>query len=200
MYRFIETIRVEQGRPQHLKYHQERVNRTVAHFWGGDATPISLAEVIRVPQEKMTVILKCRVTYGEQIEKVDFEQYLPHPAASLRVVHDNDIDYNFKYADRSRLNELLNQRKNCDDVLIVKSGLVADTSYCNMLFYDGKNWVTPATPLLKGACRARLLENGIITEEIITLADLGKFQKFMLINAMLEFDVNRSAGIEGIKM
>jgi 4-amino-4-deoxychorismate lyase len=200
MYRFIETIRIEQGRLQHLNYHQERVNRTVAHFWGGDATPISLAEVIRVPQEKMTVILKCRVTYGEQIEKVEFEHYLPHPVTSLRVVRDDNNDYKFKFANRDRLNELLKQRGICDDVLIVKKGLITDTSYCNILFYDGRNWVTPATPLLKGTCRARLLNNGIITEEIITLADLGKFQKFMLINAMLEFDEKRSADIEGIKL
>lgn len=198
MSRFIETIRVDQGKPQNLKYHQERVNRTVAHFYGPDAVPPQLADVIRIPKDKMTCLLKCRITYGKQIEKTEFETYLPHPAASLRVVHDNDIDYNFKYAERSRLNELLKQRENCDDVLIVKNGLVTDTSYCNILFYDGAKWVTPATPLLNGTCRARLLEDGDITEEIVTLSSLHKFQKFMLINAMLDFNPVRANAIKHI--
>lgn len=198
MCRFIETIRIEQGVPQNPEYHQERVNRTVARFFGPDAVPPPLVELIRIPKDKKTGILKCRVTYGKQIEKTAFETYLPHPLTSLRIVHDNDIDYDFKYADRSRLNQLLKQKENCDDILIVKNGLVTETSYCNILFYDGRNWVTPATPLLKGTCRARLLEKGIITEEIIRPADLDKFQKFMLINAMLDFDPVRANATKNI--
>ena len=33
MYPFIETIRIEDGKIWNLPYHQERMNRTMAHFW-----------------------------------------------------------------------------------------------------------------------------------------------------------------------
>ncbi len=198
MYRFIETIRVENGRLQHLAYHQERVDRTMTHFFGSTAAALPLHELIRKCHIPQTGLHKCRLTYGKLPEKIEFEPYLPHPVSSLKVVHADDLDYGFKYADRSRLNHLLQQKENCDDVLIVKNGLVTDTSYCNIVFDDGKRWVTPAKPLLEGTCRRRLLDEGLITAEPITINDLGKFSRFMLINAMLGFDEQRGEGIGGL--
>jgi 4-amino-4-deoxychorismate lyase len=200
MCRFIETIRIDQGKPQNLKYHQERVDRTISHFFGAAAAVLPLYEAIRAHPVPKTGAVKCRVTYGKQVEKIEFEQYLPHPVNSLKVVHADDLDYSFKYADRSRLHQLLEQKGRCDDVLIIKNGLVADTSYCNIIFDDGKKWVTPATPLLEGTCRRRLLDNGLITASPITINDLGKFSRFMLINAMLDFDKRRWVGVGGIVM
>jgi hypothetical protein len=36
--------------------------------------------------------------------------------------------------------------------------------------------------------RAKLLEQNIIQEEVISVQDINKFESFKLINAMLEFD------------
>lgn len=198
MCRFIETIRIEEGVIRNLPLHQERVDRTISHFFGAAAAVLPLYEAISAHPVPKTGAVKCRVTYGKQVEKIEFEQYLPHPVNSLKVVHADDLDYSFKYADRSRLHKLLEQKGRCDDVLIIKNGLVTDTSYCNIIFDDGKKWVTPATPLLEGTCRRRLLDNGLITAAPITINDLGKFSRFMLINAMLDFDKSRWVGVGGI--
>jgi 4-amino-4-deoxychorismate lyase len=81
---------------------------------------------------------------------------------------------------------------------MVKNGLVSDTSYCNILFYDGAEWLTPEVPLLAGTQRQHLLDLGKIKTEKITPNDLHNYHKFMLINAMLEFDENRVGDVRRI--
>jgi 4-amino-4-deoxychorismate lyase len=80
---------------------------------------------------------------------------------------------------------LFTQRQNHDDILIVKNGLITDTSYSNVAFFDGQLWFTPHQPLLPGTARARLLHEGCLQEAKITLTDLHRFEKCSLINAML---------------
>jgi 4-amino-4-deoxychorismate lyase len=76
---------------------------------------------------------------------------------SLKLVEDNTISYRHKYSDRSHLLELMNMRGDCDDILIVKDGYITDTSFSNIVFFDGDKWVTPARPLLRGTMRESLL-------------------------------------------
>ena len=68
----------------------------------------------------------------------------------------------------------------CDDILIVKQGFITDTSYSNVLFYNGKEWLTPTHPLLKGTQRASLLDQEIIRVAEIRLEDLHHFKKVTL--------------------
>jgi len=107
---------------------------------------------------------------------------------SLRLVRDDNIDYRFKYADRRRLQVLFARRGDCDDVLIVKRGLLTDTSYCNIAVYDGLQWWTPDAPLLPGTARQRLLDKGLIREKRIRVEDLPLFKRIRLINAMLPWE------------
>ncbi|RZD16057.1 MAG: hypothetical protein EVJ46_07655 [Candidatus Acididesulfobacter guangdongensis] len=72
------------------------------------------------------------------------------------------------------------------DILIVKKGLITDTSYSNIILYDGKEWVTPESYLLNGVKRRYLLNECIIKEIKVRTADLKNFKKISLINAMLE--------------
>ena len=103
------------------------------------------------------------------------------------MVHADHIIYDHKYVDRSELNEL---KDNCraDDVLIVKNGCVTDVTFANIAFTNGKDWVTPDTPLLPGTMRESLLRSGQIRQSRITPCDLTKFSHFRLINAMLGFN------------
>jgi len=197
MCRFIETIRVEKRVVVNLDYHQERMTRTMAHFFP-DAEPPVLKQIINIPDLMDESLIKCRIVYGATIEKIEFEKYIPRTINTLRVVADDDIDYSFKFADRKRLNELFAQKEIYDDVLIVKHGLITDTSYSNILFFDGTRWITPELPLLRGTCRQRLLESGRITARVIRLSDLQSFEKFMLINAMLDFDENLALNVDRI--
>ncbi len=108
------------------------------------------------------------------------------------------IDYHFKYADRTPLLQLLELRGACDDVLIVRHGEITDTSYSNILLFDGTRYVTPRASLLNGTKRRRLLEEGRIEEAAIRPSDLPRFQTLHLINAMLDIEDNISLPVSRI--
>ena len=130
--------------------------------------------------------------YGaEGIEQVEYIPYVMRCIQSLQIVTDDAIDYSYKSTDRSALNALLAQRGNCDDIIIVKNGLVTDTSFTNIAIYDGTHWLTPRTPLLAGTQRARLLDEGSIQVADITPDMLRQAQRVRLFNAMTSFEVNR---------
>jgi 4-amino-4-deoxychorismate lyase len=182
-----ETICLRAGRLLNLPYHQDRLHRTRAALWGR-SDPWSLADLLPVPAGLGEGTFKCRLTYGRQVEQLDWEPYTPRPIRSLRLVHDDTLDYTYKYQDRHRLQVLLEQRGTCDDVLIVRRGLLTDTSYCNLALFDGQQWLTPAAPLLEGTQRAALLDQGLIREATIRAGDLGRYSKIKLFNAMLPWE------------
>ncbi len=186
MHDLLESIKLENGHWHQLPYHEQRLQRAQLDLFG-EVTIQDLARQITVPDDARRGVYKCRVLYSQQIERVEFLPYQQRPVRTLRRVHCDSIDYSHKYADRSLLNQLFAQRGDCDDVLIVKNGLVTDTSYANIVFFDGQAWVTPAQPLLRGIQRQYLLDAGLIWEDIIEERSLKRFQKFQIINAFHAF-------------
>ena len=182
----LETIRISDGTPQNLSLHEERMNASRRKLLGSPGA-ISLAEHISVPNDCLTGVYRCRLIYEESIISIEFSPYRTAAIRTLKVVHADDIDYSLKYLDRTCLTSLID-REVADDVLIIKNGFVTDTSYSNIVFTDGRKWITPDTPLLQGTMREKLLLDGTIIEERITVDDLGRFTHFRLINAMLRFD------------
>jgi 4-amino-4-deoxychorismate lyase len=112
-------------------------------------------------------------------------------------VQADSIQYEHKFLDRSCLDKLF-ETTLADDVLIVKNGLLTDTSFANIVFFDGDRWVTPSTPLLHGTKREYYLEIGRIKEVELTVDDLPRFQKAMLINAMLDLETGPSIEMKNI--
>ena len=153
-----------------------------------DSEEICLKNSILIPESQQTGLFKIRVIYGQTIEKIEIEPYQLRSIKSLKVVHHENIDYHLKYTNRQILQELFAQRGDCDDIIIIKNGMVTDSFAANLLFYDGQGWVTPANPLLKGTQRQYLLDWGIISEKEIMEEDIRSFQKVGLINAMIEFE------------
>jgi len=145
-------------------------------------------QIANLKKQKERTIFKCRITYAKHIEKIEFLPYQIPTISSLKLVINDEIDYSYKFSDRSQLNRLYEKRGDSDDILIVKHGLITDTSYANVLFYNGKEWLTPTHPLLKGTQRARLLDQEIIRVAEIRLEDLHHFKKARLINAMICFE------------
>jgi 4-amino-4-deoxychorismate lyase len=179
----LETIRVVDGRPQHLGYHQHRVDRSrQALFGAADLLDLSTLEIPAVPPAG---VWKWRIIYGKKICNTDIEPYEPRTINCVKLVYNDNIDYPFKYSDRAIFAEMLALKGNCDDILVVKNGLVTDLSYANIAFYNGEEWSTPRLPLLAGTCRKRLLERGMISEADIRPGDLGGFKVASAINAML---------------
>ena len=187
MSRLIESIQLNNGRFHRLHYHQARMDWSIQQLHN-DKSKINLVEYLNTLQYSSIGLFKCRVIYEKKIEKVEFISYTPSIITNLKIVHDNDINYEHKFEDRSRILELFKQRQFCDDILIVRNGFVTDTSYCNILFYNGYQWITPSTPLLKGTMRQMLLDAAEIIERPVTIQDINSFKKFRLINSMLGFD------------
>ena len=184
---FVETIKIKNGKALALPYHQARMERTIRRFFPTLASEeIKLSSLIS-PKEEMN-LYKARVVYGIQgVETIEYAPYKMKEIHSLKVVEDNNIDYTYKSTDRSALNALVAQKGDCDEIIIVKNGLITDTSFTNLALFDGNNWLTPKHPLLHGTKRAQLLEAGIIEEADLTPEDLRKAEKVSLFNAMIDF-------------
>ena len=183
----VESLKLKNGVVQNLEYHQMRMNRAMNELFS-DAEKIDLAKAIRVPKNCISGVFKVRVLYGSSIGKIEIEPYVFRTITSLKVVCHESVDYHLKYTDRQIIQQLFAQRENCDDIIIVKNGFATDSFAANLLFFDGKSWFTPNTPLLKGTKRQLLLDRGIISEKEIREDDISGFQKVGLINAMIDFE------------
>ncbi|MCI1682584.1 MAG: aminotransferase class IV family protein [Bacteroides sp.] len=190
MCQFIETIRIENGQIYNLPYHNQRFNDTRAEFYK-DSQPIDLANFIKIPtpQEEWNTSnrIKCRVLYSHSVKEITYAPYLLHPIHTLKLINCNEISYSYKSVDRSLLSKLHTQRGEADDILIIKNGLLTDTSIANIALFDGTHWYTPSAPLLKGTQRASLLEKEILVERTLTIDTLYSFQQIALFNAMILF-------------
>lgn len=199
MYQLLETIKCADGRLENLEFHQARFSHARKLKFDAEEE-ISLEQQIHVPDFAKTGLFRCRVIYGQQIEKIEFIPHVYRVINSLQLVVDNNIDYKFKYADRKNLEQLFEKRDECDDIIIVKNGLITDSFSANLVFFDGKKWWTPNTPLLRGTQREKLLAEGRINETRITLASLSDFTKVGLINAMSDFEKMPNLEIKSISI
>ena len=182
--RFVETICVEKGEAQRLSFHDARLNRTRLEVFGRKE-PIDLASFIH--PELYQQRTKCRVVYAEDVMKVEFIPYRMRPVRSLRLVPADTIDYRYKSTNRLCLIDAFQLRGTSDDVLIVRKGLITDTSICNVAFWNGSEWLTPRRPLLEGTRRASLLREGRIQTADISVDDLGDFSRVRMFNALIGF-------------
>ena len=195
MQQFVETIKIKDGKALNLSFHQSRMCRTMRHFFA-DAPVPALADVLS-PTPDMQ-FYKARVLYdGQGVVDVQYAPYTMREIRSLKVVVDDRIDYSFKSADRSSLNRLTAQKGDCDEIIIVKNGLVTDTSFTNIAVFDGEQWLTPRHPLLMGTKRASLLEKHILKEADISVETLMRAQKVSLINAMIDLG-EREIALENV--
>ena len=186
MHEFFETIRIEDGEVRNIEWHQKRCERTLAHF--GSKERLDLAGAIEPPESKG--LFRCKVVYTPQkIVDVFYYPYRKRSVRSLKLVEANELEYSFKYLDRSGIDALFAKRGECDEIVMIKNGLLADTSIANIAFFDGKRWLTPAKPLLEGTTRARYIEEKKLTPAEIRPDMLHSFSKIALLNAMIDFDI-----------
>ncbi|MBN2633821.1 MAG: aminotransferase class IV [Bacteroidales bacterium] len=186
MYQLLETIKINNGTPENLEFHNRRMNRSLSDLFGIRKC-FDLNAILKVPYKFCNGIVKCRIVYDTEIRETTFQPYAIRPVNSLRLVEDNEIDYRYKYADRSNLDVLFEKRGSCEDILIIKNGYVTDTYYANLVFRSANgDWLTPESCLLKGTRRTCLLEKNLIKEASIRVSDLTNFTEARLINAMID--------------
>jgi len=197
MFPLLETIKCNNGKLFNMEFHQARFEKAFREYFK-TSLKINLFECIEIPEFAKSGLFRCRVTYSEQIEKIEFFPHQYREIKRLKLLEDNDIDYRFKYAGRERLNRLFENRGICDDILIVRNGCITDSFAANPVFFDGEKWWTPNTPLLEGTQRAKLLEENKIFECKITPGDISKYKKAGLINALNDMDEMPQIEIENI--
>lgn len=185
MCRLFETIKVLDGALCNIGFHNKRFNHARSALFGcsGHAR---LQDFIKIPPEYREGIVKCRIVYTRDIETIEYANYKKKNIRTLRIVNGDALDYSYKYCDRSGIDRLLGSRDGCDDIIIVRNGRVTDSSFCNLVFDDGKSLITPDLPLLQGTKREKLLSEGIVVRQKIGVNDLKLFQSVHLINAMLD--------------
>lgn len=183
---FIETIRIEGGEVKHAAFHNRRLNDTRRNRWGCGVHPLRVEDYITpAPYKERT---RCRLTYGREVAQVEYFPYHRREVHTLRLVEADEVSYAYKYADRTPLDLLFDRRDTADDVLIVRRGLLTDTSIANIaLLSDDGQWYTPLHPLLPGTHRRRLLESGLLLERDIPARELCRYRKLRLFNAMLHW-------------
>lgn len=199
MFPLVESIKVFDSKVYNLRWHQRRFERSYRNYYNKEPK-LNISDTFSIPGAFSSGLVKARFCYNDSNFNWEFHDYNPKVRKTLKIIHDNQIEYDLKYTDRSQLKKLHKKRDGCDDILIVKNGYITDTYSANIVFYTGQEWITPATPLLAGTCRARLLNSGQIYEEKIKISDLPKFDKFHLINAMHEFNEHGGEPISGIKI
>ena len=195
---FSEVIKICNGKIFNLPAHIERMNFTSQSFFGS-TIPFSLKDE-EIPLEFREGLVKCRIVYSLENLEIEYSHYIFREINSLKIIHDNSIDYSFKYADRRAFERLMAQEENCDDILVVKNGFVTDTSFTNVVFESDKGLFTPSTYLLPGTKRQTLLKERVIKEKVIRMEDIEDYRKLYLINAMMDITDNISIPISSLKI
>lgn len=189
MYPLFETVAIIEGKAQNLALHQARYERSLQQFYGKqDVTVFQLAEIIEkhtaLLAQQDTTLYRCRLDYNAHHVQTYCAPYQRKIYRTFQPVVCDDIDYDLKYAQREKLNQLLLQKGDCDEIIIIKQGLVTDCSIGNLIFKQGNQWVTPDTPLLAGTQRQKLLQENKIQTRRIYAEDLATFSEIRLINAL----------------
>ncbi|HON52954.1 MAG TPA: aminotransferase class IV, partial [Bacteroidales bacterium] len=197
MCQLIETIQIQNGIPINISYHQKRMDKSIYELFNTKNT-ISLVDVVNVPPHAKKGTWKCRIVYTTNILEISYNPYVYRTINTLKIVEATYISYPHKYLHREIFQKLLNQKNNADEILITKQGYITDTSYTNIIFFDGREWFTPQTYLLPGTQRAYLLEQKLIREKPIHINTIHTFSKARLINCFLNLEVGNDIPIENI--
>jgi 4-amino-4-deoxychorismate lyase len=174
-----------------VSLHEERLNRSRNLLFGCNDR-LSLTPELKIPVSMRERKVKCRVTYSNEIENIEYEEYVERKIKKLRLVINDTIDYRYKFENRQLLNTLFDTRGHADEILIVRNGEITDTSFTNIIFLKKGKWFTPELPLLPGTRREDYLRKGIIHPKIIKVDNLPDYEEARLINSMRSIEESDS--------
>ena len=195
MYPLFESIRVEGGNVHLLQYHQKRLERSYLYMFKKKCAWQLNSMIPELPKEGS---YKLRFLYNKDRFTFELLPYTSRKIERLKLIEIDSYSYDHKFTDRSGLDNAYKLRGDCDDVLLTKNGFLTDTSYCNILLFDGSQWVTPEKPLFEGVQREFLIDQQRVIPKQIHVNDLSDFISFQLINALNPFEENQFEAVGGI--
>ena len=173
-----ETVLSLKGKPQNLKFHQQRLDYTQSKLYQ-NYEKIDLNSLISPPKE---YDCRVRVVYGKKVVKTEYLELKKRSFKNFRLV-ESEIEYPFKFVDRESLDSL--RVEGFDDVIIHKNGELRDTLIANIALFIDNRWFTPKNPLLYGTTRERLIREGFMQERRLYVEDLEKASNFAIMNALI---------------
>jgi 4-amino-4-deoxychorismate lyase len=182
-----ETIKVVNNSLLNLDYHNARVNKARKDLFNEDGN-WDIGKMIELATLNESIVYKCRFVYHRELVTVEFHPYIIKPINTLQLIENQDIEYRYKFLDRSELDIIKFSNQQTDDVIFIQNQRLTDISYANIVFFDGEKWLTPATPLLNGTKRQKYIEEQVIEEEDLKVFDLRLFKKARIINAMIDLE------------
>ena len=188
MFPCFETIKVEDGKLLNLEYHQKRVDYTREFFGFKDKLELK-KQSFELPQKGE---FRLRIDYDKEIKSFTCKEFKKREFKEFKII-ESDIEYSYKYTDREQLDAL---KRDDQEIIIVKNGFLTDTTIANIALKKEGIWLTPKTPLLKGTTRARLIDEGFLKCEDLTMEDLKKAQNFAIMNALIDFRILRNTRID----
>ncbi|NLK66936.1 MAG: aminotransferase [Campylobacteraceae bacterium] len=179
-----ETIKIKNKKALNLEFHEARANLACK-----DGLKFSLAKKLEPNLSNLSDgIYRAKLIYSQlgEFESLEIYPYTMRKFESFKLIEVN-FNYEKKYLDRSLIDKAFQKRNECDEIIMIKDGLVTDTSIANIAIFDGNSWLTPKTPLLQGTTKARLLKDGFLKPCDINVDMLLNAKKFAILNAMIEF-------------
>jgi len=179
---FFETMLFDGKEIRNLDLHNQRANKTIRENFKKDINLDLSTALVNPPKEPSRI----KIIYCDTIKKIEYHPIIQREWKSFKIIK-SDIEYPYKYLDRSNIDKLFEKRDNCDEIIIVKDGLLRDCSIANIALFYENEWITPKTPLLKGTMREYLLKNQIVLEKDVKIEHLKKATKIALLNAIVGF-------------
>jgi 4-amino-4-deoxychorismate lyase len=190
--RTFTSIKVVDGKMQLEDWHLRRINEIFCiHGWGSRLHRSLQDALLEVPYSLPSGVSKLRLWLtADRVEHTDCTPYTLKKINRVVCVPADEVNYRFKHQNRDAINALKKLYAPNDDaeILMVQNGFVTDSSYSNVCFWDGAEWITPKSHLLNGIKRQYLLHTKQIAEKEIAVKDIYSYKKMALINAMIELE------------
>ena len=138
MFPLLESIKILNGKAQNLSYHQHRFEASYFKMYG-KLTSIQLTNLIQVPEDYRSGVVKLRLLYNETDCFCQYDDYKKRDIKTLQLIVADQLNYDLKWTNRKVFDDLKNKAHRADDILIIKNGRLTDTSFSNIIFYDGDN-------------------------------------------------------------
>lgn len=171
-----ETICMQDGVIKNEKWHLERMIRAIKK-----PLKFSLSDF----NQKLLGVFRLKVVYDE-VGNLIYHELTPYKIRSFCEFNLKNINFSYekKFLDRGRIDKIKGEN---NEIIMIKNGLITDTSIANIAILRDNIWLTPKTPLLAGTTRARLLKQNFLKPADITPDMLKAATKFAIMNAMIGF-------------
>ena len=183
----VETMRFEPnaGIPL-LERHIARLVSS-AEYWGIPSDPGMLGEALSAVESrgpaKVRLVVESHGGVYVTIEPiVDLDEPISLTVSGQEVDADDRLWFH-KTADRSRYPITEDGH---EEVLVNLDGEVTETNISNLMIRTGDRWFTPpiGSGCLPGVYRAKIIDDGVVAEQAITLKDLRAADELAVTNAV----------------